>query len=399
MTVSMDADVSQAARLTPASARAGLRRWLAERAQELDGFRHAPHRDLAGDVARLRPFHRLLWEHGWARLGWPQDAGGLGGAAALRGVVYDEVLDAGYDLPRGFEFLEIIAPTLLRFSPELGRVHVPLMLRGDVLLCQGFSEPEAGSDLAGLRTHAQRTQGGFVLRGQKTWIGNGHVADWCLLLARTGPPDSRHRGLTMFWMDMTAPGITTRPIVLANGRDELAELFLDDVVVPETHVVGGIDQGWAVAMYLLQFERGTWAWQRQCWLRARLAGLVGAQSPAATGGATEPADAADAAGAVGEAWLELVSLRALAHQALTALSEGRELDATTSIVKVMMSRAEQAVFEAGRALTWPAVEMTGTGPDDLAGEWFHGLATSVYGGAVDVQRDIIAQQLLGMPRQ
>lgn len=391
----MTADVPQPVPLTPASVRTGLRRWLAERAQELDRFRHAPYRRLADHVAHLRPFHRLLWEDGWARLGWPQDAGGLGGAAALRGVVYDEIFGAGYDLPTGFEFLEIIAPTLLHFSPELARVQVPRMLSGDVLLCQGFSEPEAGSDLAGLRTRAQCTEGGFVLRGQKTWIGNGHVADWCLLLARTGPPDSRHRGLTMFWMDMTAPGITTRPLVLANGRDELAELFLDDVVIPETHVVGEIGQGWAVAMYLLQFERGNWAWQRQCWLRGRLAGLVGARSPAAK---AEPNDG-NAVRAVGEAWLELVSLRALAHQALTAISAGRELDATTSIVKVMMSRAEQAVFEAGRALTWPAVEMTGTGPDDLASEWFHGRATSVYGGAVDIQRDIIAQQLLGMPRQ
>lgn len=363
--------------------------WTVAHATKLESFRPEPYIRLAAHVDRLRPLHELLYDAGWSRWGWPVDAGGLGGHPSLRGVLYDELAQAGLELPRGFELLEVIGPALVQHAPDLAARYLPALLSGRELLCQGFSEPEAGSDLASLRTRAVAAGDNFRISGRKTWIGNGHIAHRCLLLARTGPDDRRHRGLTMFWVDMRLPGISTRPIELADGRDELAEIYFDDVAVPADHVVGALDGGWAVAMYLLAFERGNWAWQRQAWLGTRLGDAV----------AQARAGAPDTASVVGEAWLAQLALRASSRDTLLQLADDAPLGARTSIDKILMSTAERAIFDAARVVTWPATELDSAGAISWAPDWFYSRSTSVYGGAVEVQRDIVAEQVLGLPRK
>ena len=364
-----------------------VRAWLEEHAADLRGYRVEPWSSVSHQVARMRPFHRMLFDAGFTSMGWPVEIGGSGGTPLLRGVLYDEVLSAGYELPKGFEFLEIIVPTLMHFASHLAARHLPGLINGDELMCQGFSEPDFGSDLASIVTRARETEDGFRISGQKTWIGNGHIADWCLLLARTGDRASRHRGLTMFWLDMASPGITTRPIELAAGTDELAEVFLDDVVVPRDHLVGEVNGGWNVAMHLLQFERGNWAWQRQAYLDARLRERARDIEPKTP----------EAAFAVGQAFLDLLALRALAHRSLHETAAGRQVGEDSSIAKLVLSMAEKSVVDAERALD-PDRALVDDGLGPGGGAWFHSRSASIFGGAAEVQRDVVADRLLHLPR-
>src|SRR4029079_4043037 len=162
----------------------------------------------------------------------------------------DELAAAGYVIPEILGTIEIVAPMLVRYAPALAAAHLARSVRGDETWCQGFSEPDAGSDLGALRTKAVEDGDGFRITGQKMWSSFGTVADWCCVLARTGAPDSGYRGLTMFWVDLSSAGVTVVPTQCESGRAETAELFLDDVHVPADHLVGDVGQGWAVVMYL-----------------------------------------------------------------------------------------------------------------------------------------------------
>ena len=363
--------------------------WLVAERKALEGFRRAPYEAVSEYLERLRPFQRLLFDEGWSRCGWPEKYGGLGGDPALRGVLYDEIYGCGLDLPRGFELLEVIGPTLLSFAPPLAAEVMPLLIRGDLAMCQGFSEPDAGSDLASLRTRADRSGDRLVLNGQKAWVSLANVADRCLLLARTGTRESRHRGITALWLDLSLPGIGIRPITFVDGRDEFAEISLEDVNVSSDMVIGEVDRGWDVAMYLLQFERGNYAWQRQAWLRNLLEQSLRAPGQADRG--TLPATM------VGEAWLSVSALRSSSRRTLVRLANGETLAARTSLDKLLMTSAEQSVLDAVRAVTWPACERAPS-KSEWEDDWFYSRAASVYGGASEVQRDIVAEKLLGLPR-
>lgn len=369
---------------------AGLRDWLSEHAAELAPFRSEPAGPIEDAFALERRFQRLLFDAGWSRWGWPEECGGVGGDPVLRSVVIDAIGAEGYYFPEVMLFLGIIGSTLLHFAPGLAARHLPPALRGDEGWCQGFSEPDAGSDLASLRTRAEATPGGYRINGQKVWSSHGHMATWCLVLARTGTTESRHRGLTMFWVDLRTPGLTVRPIACANDRNELAELFFDDVEVPREHVVGEIDGGWAVAMYLLQFERGNYAWQRQAWMLRCL------EDAAARANERGPLTAA----AVGNAYLTILALRARCRDTTLRLARGEQLGAKISVDKVLLSTAEREMSDAIRAMAWPDAEL---GDSDHAAsvrrEWFYSRTTSIYGGAVEVQRDLLAERIVGLPRE
>ncbi len=366
-----------------------FREWLADNAAVLEPHRHPLPGTMAEVFAHEQRLRRLLWDAGWTRSGWPPECGGLGGDPLLRGVVLEELAAAGYSIPESCGLAEIIGPTILHFAPAR-HGELAAMLRGDELWCQGFSEPEAGSDLASLRTRATRDGDRWILNGQKIWTSRGHIARRILLLARTGTPESRHRGLSMFLVDLQTPGITVRPIPCADGREALSEVFFSDAAIPADALVGEVDGGWAVAMYLLQFERGNFAWQRQAWLRSRLVAAL-----------NEPdADADAAAEAVGEAYLNLLALRATSLDTLRRLVAGEQLGPAISVVKVLLSTTDKAVLDAARALMWPRLEIgdePGTGV--WRQEWWFSRMASVLGGTVEVQRDIIANRVLALPKE
>jgi alkylation response protein AidB-like acyl-CoA dehydrogenase len=201
-----------------------------------------------------------LFQGGWNRYGWPADAGGFGGDERHRAVLYDELSAAGVDVPEQQMLLETLGPAVLRFAPALAAQFLSAYLAGEEWWAQSFSEPEAGSDLAGLRCRARREGDHYVLSGQKIWTSHGATARRLVCLVRTGSLESRHRGLTMVMVDTDTPGVQIRPIAMASGQNELSEVFFDDAEVPASRLLGDEGQGWQVAMFLLQFERAMYAW-------------------------------------------------------------------------------------------------------------------------------------------
>jgi acyl-CoA dehydrogenase len=371
---------------------AELRGWLAASAAALDPFRVRAAGGIDAAVRHDRALLRLLYESGWSRWGWPIAAGGLGGPVALRAVLYDEMAAAGVELPEAYVILETLGPVLVRFAPKLAADHLSAFLSGTQLWGQGFSEPDAGSDLAQLRTSARSVDGGLVLSGQKTWTTLGQVADYAAVLARTGAPDSGHRGLTMLWVDLRAPGVTVRAIQAANGRDEFAEMFFDDVVVPAPNVIGTVGEGWSAAMYLLQYERGMYAWLRQAILHRRLRDLVMRCH-------NSPDARPSAVAALGRALSACAALRARSRRTVLRLSAGENPGPEISIDKILLAQAEQATFDAVRQLEWPAMALSRS--DTAIGhreEWFYSRASSIFGGAIEVQRDIVAERVMNLPR-
>jgi alkylation response protein AidB-like acyl-CoA dehydrogenase len=379
-----------------------FREWLTDRSDALGPFRTEVAEELDLSYARFRPLQQLLWDDGWHRLGWPTDVGGLGGTPLHRYVVAEELAAAGYVNPAIHGSVEIIAPMLIRFAPALAAQHVPRGVRGDEVWCQGFSEPDAGSDLGSLRTRAVVDGDGFRISGQKMWSSNGHLASWCCLLARTGETGDGYRGLTMFWVDLAAEGVRVVPTKLESGVSDTSEIFLDHVFVPRSHLIGEVGQGWAVVMYLMQFERGAYAWGRQADLLTQLTELL-AELPAEH--APDNTGTTDSTGTteeiVGDAFLALFGLRARCRNTIGSLAGGEDLGPHFSIDKILLSAAEQTMTECARRVLHPRLELAGT--DDALAElwrsrWSFSRITTIYGGAGEVQRDLVAERLLGLPR-
>lgn len=369
---------------------AGFRAWMAEHADELAPYsRHAPGSIEAGTEHEKR-FQQLLFDGGWSRYGWPEEVGGLGGTSLLRAVFHEELSRAGYVMPETMLALEVIAPTVVKYRPDLAAAHLPAHLKGDEVWCQGFSEPDAGSDLAALRTRAVEDGDCFRVNGQKIWSSFGHLSRWCVLLVRTGTPESRHRGITFLWCDLQSPGIEVRPIMCASDRNELAEVFFDDVMVPKANLVGDVDRGWDPLMFLMQFERGGYAWGRQAWLHGRLSDALADAGPDVS---------PTAKAAVGEAWLLLSALRERCWHTVVRLSKGEHTGPESSVDKLLMSSAEQAVYDAADLLRGDALEL---GDDDASTafrqQWYFSRMVTVMGGASDVQRDIVAERIMQLPR-
>jgi alkylation response protein AidB-like acyl-CoA dehydrogenase len=353
--------------------------------------------DMAETIANSRLLMNWLFDGGWVRWGWPEEVGGLGGSPLVRCQILERLALRGYEIPVHLQVLEVVGPAVATHSPDLVAKLLPAALRGDELWCQGFSESEAGSDLAALRTKATvREDGSFVLNGQKIWTSYGVFADRMVLLARTGTVTDRHRGLVMLVVDLDAPGVERRPIALSSGVEELAETFFTDVAVGPDRVVGTIGGGWGVAMDLLQYERGTYAWMRMAIATRYLQELLGEVRDDTTAGG----DAALAASTVGQAYLNIAALRARTSSTLRRLADHEVVGVQTSVDKLLLSTAEQDVQDAAVALRNTEV-LLGDGP---AGErwrerWWYSRAASIYGGAREIQHSIIADRILELPRE
>src|SRR3954451_22756381 len=231
--------------------RSALDAWLDEHEAELTPDRTRIE-DLDEHMRHLSLVKRAVFDAGWMRWGWPERVGGLGGSTILRAYLGEAVTARAFADPGGWSMTEGLVPTMIDFAaPELAAEMVPLQLRGDETWCQGFSEPGTGSNLANLQCRAVATDDGWQVTGQKVWTSYAQYAQRCVLLTRTGAPDSAHRGITALFVDMDSPGITIRPLQTMNGRAEFSEVFFDDVYVPAGRLLGQVNQGWAIAMDLL----------------------------------------------------------------------------------------------------------------------------------------------------
>ncbi len=371
--------------------RAKLNAWLDAHHAEL-AAPFAPPGTLDQRVAQMQRMKSVLFEADWMRYGWPEHVGGLGGSPMLRTELGAAL--AGRDLadPGLFSLIEVLAPTLIDFArPELAAEVVPRLLSGAEIWCQGFSEPGTGSDLSSLSCRAEPdgdpdTASTWRINGQKVWTSLAQYAERCVLLTRTGPADSRHRGITAFFVDMDTPGITVAPIEMINGMHEFAEVFFDDVVVPADRMLGELNGGWSVAMSILPYERSSCFWQRIAYLYRRLEMIV------------EVAPDDDrAAEVIGNAFLHLHMLRSRSRVTQHRLADGATLGAETSIDKVLVATGDHIVYDAARRLLPGIVEMDDSDAGEMwRTEYLYSRAATIYGGTAEVQRNIIARRLLDL---
>lgn len=369
-----------------ATFRSGVERWIDDHLDELTPPPIEAGADaVAAHVAHLATVKRLAHEAGWARWGWPERVGGLGGSSLLRACLGEMLAYRGLVDPGAWSMTEVLVPTMVAFAPvDLAAAMVPRLLSGQEQWCQGFSEPGTGSNLASLSCRAVRGPQGWVVDGQKVWTSYAQYSARCVLLTRTGPPGSAHKGITALFVDMDSPGISVRPLTTQHGRAEFSEVFFDGVVVPFDRTLGEPDQGWAVAMHLLPYERSTSLWNRTAYLHRRLERLVAE----AAAGAIDPGD-------LGAAVLAWQRFRARSRATQRRMAAGEPLGPETSVDKVLAATAEQTVFDlVGAALTDTVL----LGDDPVAEQWreelLYSRAATIYGGTAEIQRNVIARRLL-----
>jgi len=373
---------------SPAELRQELSSWLRNHGQEYAAARAENEPLRIEDAMHAdRAFQRALWDAGFTRHGWPESVGGSGGSAELRATLYEHLSLEGYRLPLPLGTLEVLGPVMVLVAPELSARFLGACIRGDEVWCQGFSEPEAGSDLAALRCRAVPDGDGWRVTGHKLWSSFGSMSDKSCALVRTGPEG--HRGISMFLIDLDSPGIEVRPTRASSDRNEFAETFFDDVFVPGDRVVGEVNDGWGIAMTLLQWERGMYAWQRQCVLHARLAELA----------RSIPHPNPGEARAIADAWVRVTALRSAAARTVRRLAGGENPGPEISVDKVLLATTEQAVEDLFRLLDPAGFVLGDTDRDDLhRADWFYARMATIYGGAIEIQRSIIAERVLRLPR-
>lgn len=336
----------------------------------------------------LRGIQQLLFEEGWSRLGWGERFGGLGGDPRLRAAMFETMWAADIVIPEPYSLLEVLVPVLMVYAPALAERHFLPLLRGDENWCEGFSEPDAGSDLASLRTRMEPDGDGWRVSGQKVWTSNAHLSRRSVLLARSG--ETGHRGLSMVLVDLDQPGIEVRPIRTESGENHFSEVFLEDAWVPSDRVIGSLGQGWAIAMYMLQWERGAYGWLQQGRLHSRLGLALESADTEATG-------RAGLARAVGSAYASAAALRMRTRNTVTRLARDETLGPEVAIDKLLLVDAEVATWDVVREIYGPRFDYDPE-LDWLRAEFLFSRAAPIYGGSQEIQRTLVAERVLGMPR-
>jgi alkylation response protein AidB-like acyl-CoA dehydrogenase len=367
--------------------RAQLRAWI-EANLDVSLRGGGGHLELDGDrLTRLREWNHRLADARYAALAWPEEHGGRDASVIEQLVYLEEMSRAGAPGPINAIGLPNIAPAIMQYgTPEQKRRFLRPMLRGDEIWCQGFSEPQAGSDLAGLRTRALPDGDHYVVSGQKTWNTLGPWADWCELLVRSDPDAKRHDGISALLVDMHLPGVQVRPLRTIAGTHEFSELFFDAVRVPRSALLGPEGAGWKVAMTTLSHERAGVA-SLHLGVRRKLARLI---DEARRSGRDRDALVRQKLArcyALGE------HMKALADLAISRAIHGRPPGPEGSLVKLIWSELENQIAEA-------AGEVLGAAAN--AGPWGQERvfvrSTSIAGGTTQVNKNILAQRVLGLPR-
>jgi len=360
-------------------------------------------RALDDRIQVLRSWQSACYDAGYVGRAWPEAFGGGGRPAVEQIIVDQELAAAGAPELVNVVGLDVLGPSPLRFgSDEQRRRYIPPILSAEEIWCQGFSEPEAGSDLASLRTRAVEHDDHFVLSGQKTWVSWGQYARWCGVLARTDESVARHRGISMLIVDMGSPGVELRPMTQITGHAEFCELFLDDVVVPKENLLGGRGDGWKIAMHTLGHERGTAALPRQVKLRTWLDRAVRAAAQRELDGASV-LDDPHAQVALARALIGVEVLRHHAYRTVGEFLNGGAVGPDSSSVKLLMAEAEQRLAATALEVLGPTLQHADppeSGENDFWAEtYLYSRAASVYGGTAQIQRNIIADRILALPQE
>jgi alkylation response protein AidB-like acyl-CoA dehydrogenase len=368
-----------------------LRAWLA------DNPAPAGEPDDEGErFDQRRAWQGQMASDGWVGLHWPVEHGGRGAGPLTQFMYYEELALAGVPEPANTAGLILLGPTLMALgSPELQRRFLPSILSGAELWCQGFSEPDAGSDLASMRTSAHLDDDEWVIAGQKTWTTMGHYADYCFVLCRTDPESERHRGLTMLICPTDQPGVEIRPIRQISGDHEFSEVWFDQAKAPAGWIVGEVGQGWAAAMTLFQFERGDQGYTDHGRMLVRLDEAQHALALSLAAGRVSRERASAVKEELESLWVRCQGLRLLNYRGALLSEAGEGLGAIGSLTNLVWGELEKDLAEA-------CAEVCGVSGVLLANpesrRRLAGRAASIYSGTSEIQRNIIAERLLGMPR-
>jgi alkylation response protein AidB-like acyl-CoA dehydrogenase len=353
-----------------AAFRAGVRAWLAENLPAEPG----------------RDWSRKMYEAGYAGLTWPEEFGGRGAPYSHQAIVLEEFARTGAPSHMGVIGLGMAGPTIMAHgTEEQKRRYLPKILSAEEIWCQGFSEPDAGSDLSSVRTRIEPRDGHFVVNGQKVWSSFAHIADFCILVGRSDPDSQRHAGLTYVIADMKVPGVEVRPLRQITGEAEFNEIFFTDVEVPAENLLGEIGGGWQVAMTTLLHERGTLGFALTGALELQVTKLI---ALAKERGVDDPL----LRDRVAQEWIELQALKYTNYRSLTTLME-------TGIPGPEGSGSKLHWSEQNQRLTKLALELL-DGEDD--GYWRHqqlrSRGNTIEAGTSEILRNIIAERVLGLPR-
>src|SRR3989441_1464440 len=376
-----------------------VQQWLEQNLpDDLRGRAFAASRADVEEVRKLRGWQKPMSEAGYVGMDWPREFGGRGPTLVEQVILYQEMARAESPQFVNRGGLSMLGPTLMKHgTPAQQTRFLPGILTADEIWCQGFSEPNAGSDLANLQTRAELRGDAFVVNGQKVWTSMAHVADWCFLLARTDPAAPRHKGLSFILVDMRSPGITVRPLRQITGEAEFNEVFFDAVRVPAGHLVGTLHEGWSVAITTLAYERDLLTFIRHISLRNAVHRLV---KLARERGRTNDPVIRQKLAAV---WIGEQALQLNAYRSLTKLLRGSQPGPEGSTSKLFWSQVDQELAQVATEIVGPYSQLAPgapQAPDD--GQWeFYALlaqASGIRAGTSEILRNILSERVLGLPK-
>jgi alkylation response protein AidB-like acyl-CoA dehydrogenase len=351
----------------------------------------------------MRKWQRRMYEAGFVGLTWPKEAGGQGLSFMEEMILAEEMA-----LSKAPPILNILAigmagPTIIAYgTDEQKRRYPPKMLSCEEIWCQGYSEPNAGSDLASLQTRAVKDGPHYVINGQKVWTSLAHIADWMMLLARTDADVPKHKGITYFLLDMNSPGVTVKPLKQLTGDAEFNEVYFDNVRVHESQILGGLNNGWQVGLTTLMYERLALGFGLQVRLRIALDSLVDLARQSKKGGVVATQDPIIRQ-KLAQLWIDTEAFKCTGARAITKLVRGELPGPEASAGKLMWVEGHQRLQELAMEIQGPYAQlMTGSEWAVADGIWQHTFlrsrANSIEGGTTEIQRNIIGERVLGLPK-
>lgn len=354
-------------------------------------------------VALAQDWQRRLSEAGFLGLGWPKEYGGAGATPTQVAIFNEEVALRDAPAPPNVAGVMLAGPIIYSHGTQAQKHrHLARILACEEVWCQGFSEPGAGSDLAALRTRAELRGDRFVINGQKVWTSFAHLADWCMLLARTDPIAPKHRGLSILLVDMKTAGIEVRPLRHMTGAIEFNELFFNDVEVPRENLVGDLNRGWQLAMATMINERGGTGLAAAARLQMAFAGVLQLSRKLNARGARRIADA-QVRQRLAALYVDVQALRYTAHRAMPGVEQRRASGAEASLIKLMWSELNQRMQEFVMELQGPASQLIeGSAHVVENGRWqfdyLRSRANTIEMGTSEIHRNTVAERALGLPR-
>ena len=374
-----------------------LRTWLAANLPK-----EVPPSEQDAEFAYRRAWQRQLYDGGWVGINWPKEYGGQGATLIQQAIYAQEMTRAKAPQPANGLGISIVGPTLMHHGTEAQKKrYIPKILSGEEIWCQGFSEPNSGSDLASLQTKAVQDGDDFVVNGQKIWTSLGQYADWCILLVRTDSNAPKHRGISYLLVDMHSPGITVRPLKQITGNSEFNETFFDNVRVPKQNLVGEINEGWRIAMTTLTYERGISSLATQVRIKQHLDDMIDyARTTQRNGGtlAHDPVLRQQLARAYIGVEIMLLNL----YRGITTRLRGKPAGPEASLDKLYWSELDKWMQEFGMELQGPYSQLMEGSKYAVEGDWQYNFlrsrAGTIYSGTSEIQKNIIGERVLGLPK-